>query len=118
MQAIPFPIAPLENAEWTPVAPEKIISGQPHHAVQVLYTSKTEELMAGIYECTSGKWKASYTEDEFITLLEGHLRLIHDNGAVQEFKAPDSFLIPSGFSGVWEAVSKIRKIFVIYERQK
>lgn len=118
MKAIPLPAKPLQNAEWTPVAPEKIISGQPKSAVKIIYTSKTEEFTAGIYECTPGKWKTRYTEDEFITLIEGHLRLTHDNGEVQEFKAPDSFLIPSGFSGIWEPLSHVRKFFVIYEKSK
>ncbi|MCE9506979.1 MAG: cupin domain-containing protein [Alphaproteobacteria bacterium] len=116
MQVIPFPTEPLKDAEWTPVAPEKIISGQPKSALKILYTSKSGDFTAGIYECTAGKWKTSYTEDEFITLIEGRLRLTHDNGEVQEFKAPDSFLIPAGFSGIWEPLGHLRKFFVIYEK--
>ena len=116
MKIIPFPAEPLKDAEWTPVAPEKIISGHPKSAYKVLYTSKTEEFTAGIYECTPGKWKVSYAEDEFCTLIEGHLRMTSDKGEAQEFKAPDSFLIPSGFSGAWEPLSHLRKFFVIYEK--
>src|SRR5690349_5076623 len=99
MKPIPFPAEALKNPEWSEVAPERIISGQPKSAYKVLYTSKTEEFTAGIYECTAGKWKISYSEDEFCTLLEGSLRMTNDKGEVQEFTAPDSFVIPSGFSG-------------------
>lgn len=118
MQVIPFPTEPLQDAEWTPVAAEKIISGHPKSACKILYTSKTEEFTAGIYECTAGKLKVSYGEDEFCTLIEGKLRMTNDKGEVQEFKAPDSFLIPSGFSGIWEPLSHLRKFFVIYEKSK
>jgi len=118
MKIIPFPTQPLQNAEWTAVALDKIVSGYPQSAYKVLYTSKTEEFTAGIYECTPGKWKTSYTEDEFCTLIEGRLRMTNDKGEVQEFQAPDSFLIPSGYSGTWEPLSQLRKFFVIYEKSK
>lgn len=118
MKIIPFPAEPLSNPEWSVVAPEKIISGQPRSAYKVLYTSQSEEFTAGIYECTAGKWKVSYAEDEFCTLIEGRLRMTSDKGEVQEFAAPDSFLIPAGFSGTWEPLGQLRKFFVIYEKSK
>lgn len=118
MKIVPFPTEPLKDMEWTAVAPEKIISGQPKSTYKILYTSKSEELYSGIYECTPGKWKVSYAEDEFCTLIEGKLRMTNDKGEMQEFAAPDSFLIPAGFSGTWEPLSHLRKFFVIYEKAK
>lgn len=118
MKITRFPTEPLKDTEWTPVAPEKIISGTPKSTYKILYTSKSEELFTGIYECTAGKWKVSYNEDEFCTLIEGKLRMTSDTGDVQEFKAPDSFMIPSGYSGTWEPLTQLRKFFVIYEKAK
>jgi uncharacterized protein len=118
MKIISFPTAPLTDAAWTDVVPEKIVSGQPKSAYKILYTSKTEELVAGIYECTAGKWRTSYTEDEFCTLIEGRVRLTNEKGEVQEYAAPDSFLIPAGFEGFWEPLCALRKFFVIYEKAK
>jgi hypothetical protein len=118
MKLIPSPAEPLSNPEWTEVAPEKIIAGHPKSAYKILYASKSEEFTAGIYECTAGKWKVSYSEDEFCTLIEGKLRMTSDKGEVQEFKAPDSFIIPSGFSGIWEPLGHLRKFFVIYEKSQ
>ncbi len=116
MKVIPYPQAPLQNAEWTEVSPEKVITGSPKSTYRVLYTSKSEEFTSGIYECTAGKWKTSYTEDEFCTLIEGRLRMTSDTGEVQEFAAPDSFMIPSGYKGIWEPLTPLRKFFVIYEQ--
>ena len=116
MNPIPCPIESLKNTDWTAVAPEKIILGSPQTTYKVLHTSKDEHFTAGIWECTAGKWRTNYaTEDEFCTLLEGHVRLTPENGAAQDFKAPESFIIPCGFKGTWEAVTKVRKYFVIYE---
>ena len=116
MRVIPFPAEPLQDAEWNAVAPEKVASGTPKSTYKVIYTSKTEEFSAGIYECTAGKWKVSYSEDEFCTLIEGKLRMTSDAGDTQEFAAPDSFVIPSGYSGYWEPLTDLRKFFVIYEK--
>ncbi|MBU6475341.1 MAG: DUF861 domain-containing protein [Alphaproteobacteria bacterium] len=116
MRIIPFPAEPLENPEWTEVAPEKTISGAPQAAYKILHTGKSGDFSAGIYECTAGKWKVSYTEDEFCTLIEGRLRMTSDAGEVQEFQAPDSFVIPSGYAGVWEPLTKLRKFFAIHEK--
>lgn len=116
MHSIPFPSAPLKDVEWTDVPVEKVLSGKPKSALKILYTSASGDFTTGIYECTAGKWTTTYSEDEFITLIEGHLRLTHDDGTVNEYKAPDSFVIPSGFSGIWEPLTHIRKFFVIYEK--
>lgn len=114
--AIPCPAAPLNGTQWTAVASDKLVLGAPQTTYKVLHASKDGNFTAGIWECTAGKWRTNYaTEDEFCTLIEGHVRLTPENGTVQEFKAPDSFIIPCGFKGTWEAVTKVRKYFVIYE---
>lgn len=116
MKIIEFPLQSLTETEWTPVDPARILDGAPQSTYRVLYTSKSGDLTAGIYECTAGKWTTSYTEDEFCTLIEGRLRMTSDDGQVQEFVAGESFLIPSGYKGVWEPLTNLRKYFVIYEK--
>lgn len=118
MKIIDFANTPLPESQFSAVAADKVIEGSPSAAFKVLYTSASEEFTAGLYECTPGKWRVSYSEDEFCTLLEGQLRMTSDDGTVQHYQAPDSFLIPSGYSGLWEPLSHLRKIFVIYEKQK
>ena len=118
MKVIAFPSAPLADASWEEVEKEKLISGAPKRAWKPLYSSTSEEFHTGIYECTPGKWKVSYTEDEFCTLIEGRLKMTSEQGETQEFQAPVSFVIPSGYKGTWEAVTKLRKYFVIYEKAK
>lgn len=116
MKIIPYPAEPMKDPEWNEVAEERIISGTPKSAYGMLYSSKSDEFHSGIYECTAGKWKVTYNEDEFCTLIEGKVRLTNEEGDTQEFTAPDSFLIPSGYKGTWEAVTPVRKFFVIYEK--
>lgn len=114
--AIACPTDPLHNAQWSPVASEKLVSGAPQTAYSVLHASSDGNFTAGIWECTAGKWRTNYlTDDEFCTLIEGHVVLTPESGPALEFRAPASFIIPRGFKGTWEAVTKVRKYFVIYE---
>ncbi|MFN7113041.1 MAG: cupin domain-containing protein [Alphaproteobacteria bacterium] len=116
MQVIRLSPAPLADADRSPVDAAKVLDGTPDQAFDVVYTSQSGELSAGIYECSAGKWRVSYSEDEFCTLTEGTVRITDADGQTTEFRAPDSFMIPAGFNGTWEAVTPVRKFFVIYEK--
>lgn len=116
LSVLSFPTTPLAAADFEPVDAAKVIEGNPQQAFRVTYTSASGDFCTGIYACTAGKWRVSYTEDEFCTLTKGTVRLTNAAGEAQEFTAPDSFLIPSGFSGTWEAVGDVQKNFVIYEK--
>lgn len=102
--------------EWAPVEAERIVEGTPQSAARVLYTSADGKFCAGLYGCTAGKWRVSYTEDEFCTLIEGSVVISDENGVAQTYSAPESFLIPAGFKGFWEPRGNLRKYFVIYEQ--
>mgnify|MGYP001335441289 CR=1 FL=1 len=116
LSVLSFPTTPLAAADFEPVDAAKVIEGNPQQAFRVTYTSASGDFCTGIYACTAGKWRVSYTEDEFCTLTKGTVRLTNAAGEAQEFTAPDSFLIPSGFNGTWEAVGDVQKNFVIYEK--
>lgn len=116
VSVLSFPATPLAPASFEPVAADKVIEGNPTQAFHVTYTSASGDFCTGIYACTTGKWRVSYAEDEFCTLTSGTVRLTNAAGETQEFKAPDSFLIPAGFNGTWEAVTDVQKNFVIYEK--
>lgn len=106
----------FSQTDWTTVDSTRVIEGAPQSAAKIFYTSSDEKFCAGLYACTAGKWRVSYTEDEFCTLLEGSVTLTSENGATQTFTAPSSFLIPAGFQGFWQPHGNLRKYFVIYER--
>ena len=93
--------------------PDVVVSGDPQHETQTKFTSPDGTLLAGTWTSTPGKWRAFSGRDEFCVLLSGHVRLIHDDGSAQEYRAGDSFLIPNGFSGYWEVLETATKHFVI-----
>jgi uncharacterized cupin superfamily protein len=103
-------------SEYTRVAPEKRLAGDPRHGVFNLFSDPGQEFHVGLWESEPGKWKVQYSEQEFCTMLEGRI-LIRDNAGGEILVGPgDSFVISAGFAGTWEVLEKARKIYVIFER--
>ena len=97
------------------LAPEKLLSGNPRQSVRVVYTDPSKKFTVGIWHSEVGKWKVTYTEEEYCHLLEGTSILTEASGAPVTVTAGDSFVVPRGFVGTWEVVVPTRKRFVIYE---
>lgn len=95
--------------------PEKLISGNPQQTVWMHYTDPTGQFMAGIWRSEPGKWRITYTEEEFCLMLEGTSIVTNEAGESVTVTAGESFVIPRGFVGTWEVVVASTKRFVIYE---
>lgn len=78
------------------------------------YQDKTGAFSAGFWASESSTLSVNYEEDEFCTLLEGTVELTDASGHVETYKAGDSFVVPSGFSGTWRNVTPVRKFYVVY----
>ena len=91
--------------------PEKVLSGDPVHTTWNL--EEAAGLYCGIWQSTPGCWRVSYSEWEYIRILEGHSILTPDGGAPVHLRAGDSYVIRPGFTGTWEVVETTRKDYVI-----
>ncbi len=95
--------------------PNDILSGDPVTRVQNYFSDTTGQFFAGIWESSVGKWRVRYSENEFCTILEGKAVLTDAGGTSETFAKGDSFVIPSGFSGTWETVEPVKKLYTIFE---
>ena len=105
---------PAERSEATPPA-DRLLSGQPRQVIYNHYAEGTGQFFSGVWSSTRGKWRVSYTEHEFCHLLAGRIAIVSDGGERYDFGAGDSFVIPSGFSGTWEVLEDVRKLYAIFE---
>lgn len=98
----------------TPAA-DRIIAGTPEQQAWNHYTDPTEQFFAGIWAGEPGVWRVVYAphEEEFCVLLEGEVRLTDDHGQVTHLRAGDAFVIPGGFTGLWENLTRVRKHYAI-----
>lgn len=94
---------------------EKLIAGNPLQKVWNHYTDPSGKFFSGIWESEVGKWRISYTEEEFCHLLKGISIVTDEDGESVTLRAGDSFVIPRGFKGSWEVVEVSRKEYAIYE---
>lgn len=78
------------------------------------YEDPSGVLASGFWASKPYKAGINYTEDEFCYILEGRVRLTDAAGKVEEYKAGDAFVIPTGFKGVWETVEAVKKFYVIH----
>ena len=102
----------------TQPAPERLLAGDPRHAVRNYFSDPTGQFFAGTWESTPGRWRVRYTENEFCHLIRGNVRIEDEHGGVWSFQAGDSFVIPAGFSGVWQVLESTLKLYVVFEPAK
>ncbi len=93
--------------------PDRVVEGDPQHETRLMFESPDGAMIAGIWTSTPGKWHAFTERDEYCYILEGHCRLIDEEGNAKTFRKDDAFLIPNGFRGYWEIIETTTKHFVI-----
>ncbi|MGE0623453.1 MAG: cupin domain-containing protein [Pseudomonadales bacterium] len=94
---------------------EKLIEGNPLQSIRMQYTDASNRFFAGIWRSEVGKWRISYTEEEYCEMLGGTSLITDDSGRVQRVSTGDRFVMPRGFTGTWEVVEPTTKRFVIFE---
>ncbi|WP_298282273.1 cupin domain-containing protein [Acidocella sp.] len=108
-------LAPGVPGAWEPVPTEKLVSGSPQTRTTLLYANEAERLYVGEWQATPGKWRLSYTEWEYMRILEGRCIVEGDDGSRLEAGPGACFVIEPGFTGTWEVLSDVRKSWVIRE---
>ena len=91
--------------------PEKVLAGDPVHTTWNIEERGT--LYSGLWQSTPGKWKVSYSEWEYVHILEGVSILTDAAGHATTLRAGDSWIIRPGFEGTWECVETTLKDYVI-----
>ena len=106
----PLP-APTDSAP----AAANVLRGDPRQQVWNLLSSADGHFHVGQWASGVGAWRVNYSEYELCHLLEGVVRITADEGEDRIYRAGDTFVIPSGFRGIWEVIEPCRKLYAIYE---
>ncbi len=82
----------------------------------ILFTAEHKDgatVRVGLWEAGVSK---TYLEDypftEYVLMISGHLVVTNDDGSVMEFRAGDTFVMPKGFSGLWDIRERMKKQMV------
>ncbi|OYQ32589.1 transcriptional regulator [Niveispirillum lacus] len=120
MTSAPFPpvIAladPGPAPETYRPAADRILTGDPVQSVSNRFSSSDGRFNCGIWTGAVGSWRVVFTENEFCQLLEGVVLVKGDDGSQRRFVAGDAFVMPAGFTGVWDILEPARKYYAVYE---
>jgi len=96
-------------------AADRLLAGTPQQTARNYFSDSTGQLFAGVWESTPGKWRVRYTENEFCHITRGSVHIEDEGGCGRTFKAGDSFVVPAGFSGVWQVLEPMSKLYVTFE---
>ena len=91
--------------------PAKLLAGDPLHTTW--NNEERDSLYAGLWHSTVGEWRISYSEWEYVHMLEGVSVLTDDQGRATTLRAGDSYLIRPGFAGTWRVIEPTLKEYVI-----
>src|SRR5215510_8578733 len=72
---------------------DRLLAGNPEHKTHNYFSDSGGRFFSGIWESTPGRWRISYTENEFCHLTRGCVRIADADGREWTFKAGDSFVI-------------------------
>jgi hypothetical protein len=103
------------DAPAEPIAEDRLVEGRPSQRIVNAYSAPDLAFHCGVWEGGVGAWRVRYTEHEFCHMLAGRVRIASDDGSVRVVAAGESFVIPAGFSGVWEVLEPARKLYAVYE---
>ena len=114
VQIIDFAVAKPDVSEDRPNA-DRVLSGDPISTAKNFFSDVERGFHAGIWQSTLGSWRVAYNDHEFCHITSGRVR-IRSGAQSWEFGSGQSFVIPAGFSGVWEVIEPMSKLYVILER--
>ena len=78
-----------------------VLSGANKHGQKVLHSGN---VVAALYGAEAARLSVSepFPYDEYVLVMTGEVTLISDAGRSQTFGAGDSFLVPKGWTGIWD----------------
>ena len=91
--------APLEDLP--PWPHEVVLSGASKHGQKVLHSGN---IVTALYGAQAARLSVSepFPYDEYVLVLSGEVTLTSDAGHSQTFGTGDSFLVPKGWTGIWD----------------
>ncbi len=87
-------------------------TGKPHTWFSELFDRNGIEV--GTWGCTPGGWQIENRPDtEVVHIVSGRARITDHDGESYEVGPGDVFVLPAGWSGRWDVLEDLEKLYVI-----
>jgi uncharacterized cupin superfamily protein len=101
--------------EPTPIPPDWILSGNPEARSKQLARSHDWTTNIVVWECTAGRYKWHYGQDEVVIVISGEGFMTNEKGEERRFGPGDVGFFPAGTSSTWHHPDHFRKVAVVKE---
>jgi uncharacterized cupin superfamily protein len=92
-------------------------AGDPHTRFAGLFAS--DGIDAGVWTCTPGGWAIDNRPDtEVVSIISGRARITDTDGTTSEVGPGDVFVLPAGWSGRWDILEDLEKLYVTIEQDR
>ena len=89
-------------------------SGDPRISGRIFFGTDGGSVEVGVWACTPGGWAIVDRPDtETVQILSGRARLTDDSGRAAELGPGDVLVLPRGWSGRWDVLEPVRKLYVV-----
>jgi len=108
----------LDNQQSTEMINEdlegwEVVEGRPTMKTWILHTSNDGSMISGIWTATPGTYHATYSEYEFVHLIEGRITITPEGEESLDVGPGDAFVVEAGFKGTWQIREAVVKHFDI-----
>lgn len=103
-------VAKTQLESW-PLARETITSGNPAASGLVFSKSADGTCVRGIWACTPGSFRWTWTDEEMVTIVAGRATVAMDDGRRVELTPGDMAFFEAGQSSEWTIHEPFRKSF-------
>ncbi len=114
---LPSHVISFSNPEPLPIEREisdpALVDTPYHSSTWRHFVEPGKKAVAGIWEAGPHLERCTCDYDELCHILEGTVRLTDAAGASRTFGPGESFVVASGFSGTWENLTNVRKVYFI-----
>jgi uncharacterized protein len=97
-----------------PIEPSWIIDGNPTARSVALTRGKDGKFASGLWECTAGRFKYIFPDDEVVHILEGEVHLREENGAEHLLRPGDTAYFPQGLTSYWTIPQYLKKFAIFH----
>ncbi len=111
VRIVPYQMASPQYLVHKGVRPDAT-HGSPSTSSSVLYDAGPTEV--GFWRCTPGSFPCkSRSTTECFHVLEGVFFLTNADGTAQRCQAGDTVVLPKGWSGHWDVIETVKKLWVV-----
>lgn len=76
----------------------------------IIHRNADSTAQVGVWEADVSKTRlTNYPFTEYVLMISGRLVIINDDGTEHEFTPGDTFVMPKGWTGVWDIRERMKK---------